>query len=109
MSNLTIPEKEVKVIRECDVLVLGAGMSGFAAALASSRVGAKTTLVDKNHFPGGVATSGLMCSISNFFVTEEGININTGIPIEFIDRIVAEGGAEPDYLRIKQPQIPITK
>lgn len=106
MSNLTIPEKEVKVIRECDVLVLGAGMSGFAAALASSRAGAKTTLVDKNHFPGGVATSGLMYSISNFFVTEEGINVNTGIPIEFIDRIVAEGGAEPDYLRIKQPQIP---
>ena len=39
----------------CDVLVAGAGISGVAAAIAASRGQAKTILVEKNSFPGGIA------------------------------------------------------
>ena len=107
MSNtLTVPQKEVPVLLDCDVLVVGAGMRGFAAAVAASRTGAKTVLAEKNHFPGGVATSGLMCSISNYFVTLDGTQVTTGLPIEFLDRLVAEGGMMKEYLRPTQPQIP---
>jgi len=67
---------------------------------------ADVVLAEKNHFPGGVATSGLMCSISNYFVTRDGTQITTGLPIEFIDRLVSEGGTMADYLRPTQPQIP---
>ena len=67
-----MPQREAPVLLDCDVLVLGAGMSGFAAAVSAARAGVDTVLVEKDHFPGGVATSGLMCSIGNYFVTREG-------------------------------------
>ncbi|MCX5698250.1 MAG: FAD-dependent oxidoreductase [Candidatus Omnitrophica bacterium] len=39
----------------CDVLVAGAGISGVAAAISASRQQAKTILIEKNGFPGGIA------------------------------------------------------
>ncbi len=105
-DTLTVPQREIPVLLECDVLVIGAGVSGFAAAISASRAGADVVLAEKNHFPGGVATSGRMCSISNYFVTEDGTQITTGLPIEFIDRLVSEYGTMAEYLRPTQPQIP---
>ena len=55
---------------------------------------------------GGVATSGLMCSMSNYFCTRDGTQVTTGLPIEFLDRLVREGGTMAGYLRPTQPQIP---
>lgn len=106
MNNTLTITQEVPILLECDVLVVGAGTSGFAAAVSAARAGASVVLAEKNHFPGGVATSGRMCSISNYFVTRDGTQITTGLPIEFIDRLVSEGGTMPDYLRPTQPQIP---
>jgi hypothetical protein len=104
--TLKVAQKQVPILLECDVLVVGAGMSGFAAAVSAARAGANVVLAEKNHFPGGVATSGLMCSISNYFVTRDGTQVTTGLPIEFIDRLVRENGVMPEYLRPTQPQIP---
>lgn len=107
MNNiLTIAERRIPILLDCDVLVVGAGISGFAAAVSASRAGANVVLAEKNHFPGGVATSGLMCSISNYFVTRDGLQVTTGLPIEFIDRLVRENGTMAEYLRPAQPQIP---
>ena len=39
----------------CDVLVVGAGTSGVAAAISASRFGAKTILIEESGFPGGLA------------------------------------------------------
>lgn len=47
MKNKPIP---------CDVLVAGAGLSGVAAAISASRRQAKTVLIEKNNFPGGLAS-----------------------------------------------------
>ena len=105
-KTLTVPRKQVPVLLDCDVLVVGAGMSGFAAAVSAARTGVNTVLAEKNHFPGGVSTSGLMCSISNYFVTRDGTQVTTGLPVEFIDRLVAENGSMKEYLRPTQPQIP---
>jgi hypothetical protein len=105
-QTLTLPQRDIPVLLDCDVLVLGAGMSGFAAAISSARAGANTVLVEQNHFPGGVGTSGLMCSIGNYFVTRDGTKVTTGLPVEFMDRLVAEGGTMPEYRRPTQPQIP---
>ena len=105
-KTLTVPQKEVPVLLECDVLVVGAGTSGFAAAVSAARTGVNTVLAEKNHFPGGVSTSGLMCSMSNYYVTRDGTQVTTGLPVEFIDRLVAENGTMKEYLRPTQPQIP---
>jgi hypothetical protein len=106
MTDVIVAQKNVPILIDCDVLVVGAGVSGFAAAVSASRAGAHVVLAEKNHYPGGVATSGLMCSISNYFVTRDGQQVTTGLPIEFIDRLVSEHGAMGEYLRATQPQIP---
>ena len=43
-----------------DVIVIGGGVAGVAAAVASSRNGAKTLLVEKQINLGGLATVGLI-------------------------------------------------
>lgn len=45
---------------EADVLVLGGGPAGFAAAVAAAEMGARTVLVEQHGFLGGMATSALV-------------------------------------------------
>lgn len=54
------PARELPVRATVDVLVCGAGPSGFGAAVAAARAGAKTLLIEQTSAVGGVATSGLM-------------------------------------------------
>ena len=105
-KTVTLSEKKIPILLECDVLVVGAGTSGFSAAVSAARTGVDVVIVEKNHFPGGVATSGLMCSMGNCYITRDGKQITAGLPIEFIDRLVSENGCMKDYLRTTQPQIP---
>ena len=58
--TIRIPETEIPVSHETDVLVLGAGPAGFAAAIMAARLGAKTLLVDSASIPGGMSTTGMM-------------------------------------------------
>ena len=43
-----------------DLVICGGGIAGCAAALAASRRGVRTALVEKGIWPGGLATSGLV-------------------------------------------------
>lgn len=47
-------------VEETDVLVVGGGPAGLAAALSSARKGMKTTLVENSGSLGGMATIGLI-------------------------------------------------
>ena len=46
-----------------DVVVVGGGAAGLAAAVASARAGARTALVERYGFLGGMATAGMVSSI----------------------------------------------
>lgn len=106
MNTLVAPAREVPILDEVDVVVAGAGVGGFCAGVAAARAGASAIVIERNAFPGGVATAGLMCSITNHFVTRDGAQITHGLAEEFINRLVAEGGAMPRWPRAGQPQIP---
>ncbi len=60
-SGRTIP-----VARDADVVVVGGGPAGLAAAIAAARNGAKTTLVERFGYLGGTATASLMACINGF-------------------------------------------
>lgn len=58
--------KEIKealstpIKHECDVLVVGGGFAGIAAALSAARMNKKVILVEKSFYLGGLGTSGLV-------------------------------------------------
>ena len=60
MTDFSIrePERTIPVEGVYDVLVVGGGMAGVAAALASARNGARTMLVERVFGLGGLATLG---------------------------------------------------
>jgi heterotetrameric sarcosine oxidase alpha subunit len=47
------PDSYEKCWAHCDLLVVGAGAAGLAAALTAGRAGARVVLVDENALPGG--------------------------------------------------------
>ncbi len=49
------------------VVVVGAGPSGIAAAVAASRNGCNTLLLEKNSFPGGLAAMGKISTICGLY------------------------------------------
>ena len=53
-------EKNLEVIDSADVLVVGAGPAGVAAAISAGRLGASVILVEQNCTVGGVSTIGSM-------------------------------------------------
>tara|TARA_R110000751_G_scaffold307401_1_gene428522 strand:- start:93145 stop:94584 length:1440 start_codon:yes stop_codon:yes gene_type:complete len=73
---------DVPVSYDADVVVVGVGPSGFAAALKAARMGASVIVVEKLDAPGGVHTSGLQGHAS------EGIG---GIHTELMERFDAHG------------------
>lgn len=60
MKYIREPERQIPVIAQCDVLVLGAGPAGVSAAVTAAEEGAKTILVEQTGDVGGIATAGLM-------------------------------------------------
>ncbi len=62
MTAMTIQEKSrnLKILTDVDVAVVGGGIAGAAAALAASRTGAKVCLLEKSCLLGGLATAGLV-------------------------------------------------
>ncbi|MDX1284478.1 MAG: FAD-dependent oxidoreductase [Draconibacterium sp.] len=59
-KTITEPAREIEVIAETDVLVIGGGPAGVAAAIAAARGGAETYLVERYNHLGGLWTGGLV-------------------------------------------------
>jgi len=89
MTTQTINEaaRSVPVKGEYDVIVAGGGLGGIAAAIAAARTGAKTLLIERNTFVGGVATAGMCCSIFNCYYTADHRLGPQGIPVEIADAL----------------------
>jgi hypothetical protein len=84
---------DVPVKIDCDVLVVGGGPAGIAAAAAAGRHGARTVLLEQYGCLGGMATVGLVGPFMTSFDTEGKEQIVKGIFMELVRRMIAEGGA----------------
>ncbi len=88
---------------EFDVLVVGGGNAGCAAAIASARHGARTMLVERYGFLGGTATAAMVGPWMTFHSGKE--RIVGGIAQEIVDRLV-KAGASPGHLHDSSDYVP---
>jgi hypothetical protein len=86
------PERAIPVREAVDVLVAGGGLGGVSAAVAAARAGAKTLLIERNGFPGGVATAGMCCSVFNCLYTPSHELVVRGNSLEFVEALADAGG-----------------
>jgi len=70
-----------------DVIVVGGGVTGFTAATAAARNGAKTLLIEKDAALGGTMTNVLVGPMMTFHSAKE--QVIKGIAQEVIDRLMA--------------------
>jgi len=91
---ITEPERQIQVVREVDVAVVGGGPSGLAAAIASARAGASTVLIEQFGYLGGTATASLMACINGFRNQVEPDSTQTvrGIAQEIVIELKKLGG-----------------
>ena len=92
MDTITVEAHSAPVRANVDVLVCGGGLAGVAAAVAAARAGANTMLIERNSYPGGVATAGMCCSIFNCYHTSAGQPGIFGVAAEVADCLAAAGG-----------------
>ena len=78
--------KEIEVFDRCDVLVVGAGPAGTAAAVSAARNGAgKVVLLERYGHLGGMATGGQVLFIPH--LSEGKQQMIAGIQQEWLDRL----------------------
>lgn len=65
VRTITEEARDIKVVREADVVVVGGGPGGIGSAIAAARSGAKTVLIERYGHLGGMATGGLINILPN--------------------------------------------
>ncbi len=89
-------ELSYKELQPCDVLVAGGGSAGVAAAVSAAKAGAKTILIEKSTFLGGVATGGLVTPMMKNALDagKGGVTppLTKGLFLEVCNRLVKAGG-----------------
>jgi hypothetical protein len=84
-----------QAMHEYDVLVVGGGNAGCAAAIAAARHGARTLLAERYGFLGGTATAAMVGPWMTFHSGRE--RIVGGIAQEIVERLV-RAGASPGHI-----------
>jgi len=87
------PARDLPVFRRTDVVVVGGGPAGFAAAVAAARTGAKVALVERYGSLGGLFTNGMVLCIQGTGVKEGEAytRVTRGISGEYMDRLAKMG------------------
>lgn len=103
MSNKDLKvsyQRELDVRYEPDVLVVGGGPAGIAAALGSARQGAAVRLIEAHRCLGGMGTAGMVPAFMQF---TDGVNFLAGGVGQEIHNALraADGCVPPDGMGIR--------
>lgn len=89
----------MKAARESfDVVVIGGGCAGIAAAVSAARLGARTLLVERHGCAGGMGTASLVHTFCGLYLIRRepgAVLANPGFPSEMAGRMIAATGLGP--------------
>jgi len=94
-----------------DVTVVGGGAAGLAAAVAAARSGARTALIERYGFLGGMATAGMVSTICGLYRTSSSgppEPLNEGFADTVARRLLAMPGSGPPARRGRTYVLPYT-
>ncbi len=88
--NVQLPQSKVPIVAEPDVLVVGGGSAGLAAATAAARNGAEVMLLERFGYLGGLASGGLIILL---LTMDDGAGRQAvgGLCQELVDRMARRG------------------
>lgn len=98
-TSIREPGRDLPILAEVDVLVCGGGPAGTGAAVGAAKAGAKTLLIERHGFLGGMATAGLVVPHFN-------PHHNGGLNTEMIAHLTERGAWGAEYFKISfDPEI----
>lgn len=86
-SFIVEPAKNIPVIYEADVCVVGGSCTGVFAAVRAARLGARVVIVECQNSFGGVATNGLVSVWHSFYDMEDKKQVIAGLSEEILERL----------------------
>jgi len=97
------PDRRTPVLGEYEVVVLGGGPAGIAAAAAAGRTGRSTLLIERYGFLGG---SGTMAGVANFCGLHANVHgefkqVVHGLADEILERLQHKDAVNPPHLSLQ--------
>ena len=99
MRTLHEPSRDVAVFGTFDVVVLGGGPAGIAAAVGAARAGAATLLVERYGFLGGMGTAAGVTNFCGLFANRFGSidRVVHGVADDLLGRMDRLGGLKAPH------------
>ena len=92
MKYVKEPERQIKVVSDVDLCVVGGSCTGVFAAVRAARLGVRVAIVEKQSCFGGTATAGLVNVWHSLHNMGGNRQIIGGLTSETIDRLDQDGG-----------------
>jgi hypothetical protein len=95
MASIKESSREIPVIKKVDLVVVGGGPAGVAAATTASELGVDTLIIEKNGFFGGANVAGYSGTIGGLYsssVENELEQLVFGFAERFADKLREKGG-----------------
>jgi hypothetical protein len=102
-SQVQEPSRTTPVYGDYDVVVVGGGPAGIAAALAAGRAGRSTICIERYGFLGGAGTAAGLSTFCGLHAVVHGKHeqVVHGVASDILDRLSAMGGLNAPHLTIQ--------